>query len=34
MIQDIYPSKLDNSYKIQKLTAKDYVLWFNAEGKA
>ena len=33
MIQDIYPSKLDNSYKIQKLTAKDYVLWFNAEGK-
>ena len=34
MIQDIYPSKLDNSYKIQKLTVKDYVLWFNTEGKA
>ena len=34
MIQDIYPSKLDNSYKNHKLTAEDYVLWFNAEGKA
>ena len=34
MIQDIYPSKLDNNYVDYKMTAVDYVLWFNAEGKA
>ena len=34
MIQDIYPSKLNNCYMDYKMTANDYVLWFNAEGKA
>ena len=34
MIQDIYPSKLNNNYIDYKMTAEDYVLWFNAEGKA
>ena len=34
MIQDIYPSKLNNNYMDYKMTAEDYVLWFNAEGKA
>ncbi|MBR3636355.1 MAG: NAD(+) diphosphatase [Lachnospiraceae bacterium] len=34
MIQDIYPSKLNKNYIDYKMTAEDYVLWFNAEGKA
>ncbi len=34
MIQDIYPSKLNNNYMDYKMTAEDYVIWFNAEGKA
>ena len=34
MIQDIYPSKLNNCYMDYKMTANHYVLWFNAEGKA
>ena len=33
MIQDIYPSKLDNSYKIVKPEDEDYILIFNDEGK-
>ena len=33
MIQDIYPSKLDNAFMDYEMTAEDYVLWFNAEGK-
>ena len=34
MIQDIYPSRLDNGYMDYEPTAEDYVLWFNSEGKA
>ncbi|MBP3807307.1 MAG: NAD(+) diphosphatase [Eubacterium sp.] len=34
MIQDIYPSKLDNSYKNIKPEDKDFILVFNDEGKA
>ena len=34
MIQDIYPSKLNNTYKEYKLTAEDNILLFNAEGEA
>ena len=34
MIQDIFPSKLDNNYMDHKMTSEDYVLWFNADGKA
>ena len=34
MIQDIYPSKLNNSFMDCELSPEDYVLWFNAEGKA
>ena len=33
MIQDIYPSKLDNSYKDHQLRDEDIVLIFNDEGK-
>ena len=33
MIQDIYPSKLDNSYKDCKPSKNDYVLVFDSEGK-
>ena len=34
MIQDINPSKLDNSYKNIKPEDKDFILVFNDEGKA
>ena len=34
MIQDIFPSRLNNAYKDQKMTPDAYILWFNAEGKA
>ena len=34
MIQDIYPSKLDNSYKNIKPEGQDFVLLFDDEGKA
>ena len=33
MIQDIYPSKLNNNFIDAKISANDYVLWFNTEGK-
>lgn len=33
MIQDIYPSRLDNSYKNLRPEAGDYILIFNEEGK-
>ena len=33
MIQDIYPSKLDNVYKDQKPRANDFILVFNEDGK-
>lgn len=34
MIQDIYPSKLDNGYKSLMPSAEDRILVFNNEGKA
>ena len=33
MIQDIYPSKLDNSFKDIKPEDEDFVLVFSGEGK-
>lgn len=33
MIQDIYPSKLDNTYVDYNMSAEDFILWFNSEGK-
>ena len=33
MIQDIYPSKLDNSFKAYKPEDGDILLIFNSEGK-
>ena len=33
MIQDIYPSRLDNSYKNLRPEGNDYILVFNEEGK-
>ncbi len=33
MIQDISPSRLDNSYKDYKLQKEDVLLFFNSEGK-
>ena len=34
MIQDIYPSKLNNNYADHNMSPEDFVLWFNSEGKA
>ena len=33
MIQDIYPSRLDNSFQTYSLRAQDYLLFFDREGK-
>ena len=33
MIQDIYPSKLNNNYADHNMSPEDFVLWFNSEGK-
>lgn len=33
MIQDIYPSRLDNSFKNCTLSNRDYLLFFDKEGK-